>query len=128
MSTSSSNTFPVTQPPSDSSCMRLRQRRNVLLPHPEGPMMAVTVWAGKRMDTSRTAALRSNSAVRHTVSSRRRTLADAAIALSRGPASDHGEDEHEGHQHERGGPCNAVPLLERPRPVHVDLERQGLHR
>src|SRR5260370_41423094 len=112
MSTSSSRTLPVTQPPSDSSCIRFRQRKNVLLPHPEGPMIAVTVCAGKRMDTSRTAAVRSNSAVSRTVSRRSRTLAPAAIPLLRHPAGDHGEDEHEGHQDEGSGPRNTVPLLE----------------
>src|SRR6266702_189858 len=128
MSTSSSSTLPVTQPPSDSSCMRFRQRRNVLLPQPEGPMMAVTVWAGKRIETSRTAAVRLKSAVRRTVSSRRRTLADATIALPRHPAGDHGEDEHEGYEQQRRGPREAVPILVGPGPVHVDLERQRLHR
>src|SRR3972149_2548594 len=115
MSTSSSSTLPVTQPPSDSSCIRFRQRRKVLLPHPDGPMIAVTVWAGKRIDTSRTAAVRWNSAVRRTVSSRSRTLADATIALSRHPAGDDGQDEHEAHEYEGGGPGEAVPLVERPR-------------
>src|ERR1700757_4187802 len=33
----SSSTAPGTQPPSDSSCMRLRQRRTGLLPPPAGP-------------------------------------------------------------------------------------------
>src|SRR5712691_7075012 len=108
MSTSSSSTFPVTQPPSDSSCIRLRQRRKVLFPHPDGPMMAVTVLAGKRMEISRTAALRLKSAVSRTVSSRRRTLADTTMALSRHPAGDHGEHEYEAHQQERGGPPETV--------------------
>src|SRR5512145_1850457 len=70
MSTSSSSTRPVTQPPSESSCMRLRQRRNVLLPQPDGPMIAVTVWGGMASDTSFTAAVRWNRAVRRSVARR----------------------------------------------------------
>src|SRR5881628_1980439 len=120
MSTSSSSTFPVTHPPWDSSCMRFRQRRNVLLPHPDGPMMAETVCAGNKTDTSCTAAKRLNSAVSRTVSSRRRTLSGAAIPLSRDPTGDQGEDQHQPHQDQGGGPREAVPLVERSRRVHVN--------
>src|SRR3990170_124670 len=128
MSTSSSSTLPVTQPPSDSSCIRFKHRKNVLLPHPDGPMIAVTVWAGNKIETSCTAACRWNRALRRTVSSRRRTLSGAAIALSRHPAGGDGEDQDQPHEDQGGRPGEAVPLVERPRRVHVDLERQGLHR
>src|SRR5215510_10070053 len=58
MSVPSSKTDPVDQPLSDSSCMRLRQRRNVLLPHPDGPIIAVTVFVGKKTEVSFTAIMR----------------------------------------------------------------------
>src|SRR6266542_853909 len=41
MSCPFSSTVPEARAPRITSCMRLRQRMNVLLPQPEGPMMAV---------------------------------------------------------------------------------------
>src|SRR5712691_11330520 len=127
-SSPSSSTLPVIQPPSDSSCMRFRQRRNVVLPHPDGPINAVTVCLGKRMDTSFTAARRPYSAVSRTVWSCSRASAGGAMALPDRPAGGEGEEQHESHQHERRGPGETVPLVEWPGSVDVDLERQGLHR
>src|SRR6266550_7449326 len=128
MLTLSSRTSPCTLAPGVSSCMRFRQRSSVLLPHPEGPMIAVTVCAGNRSDTSRTARCVPNSAVRCAVSSRSRVLADATIALPRDPTGPKRNGEYETHEHERGRPGEPVPLIEWPRGVHVDLERQRLHR
>src|SRR4051795_13482442 len=48
----SSSTRPVIQPPSESSCIRLRVRRKVDLPQPEGPIRACTRLAAKPRDTS----------------------------------------------------------------------------
>src|SRR3954447_1974979 len=42
MSWPSRRTCPASEAPGTSSCIRLRIRRNVDLPHPEGPMRAVT--------------------------------------------------------------------------------------
>ena len=42
MSCPSSITRPVTRAPGIVSCIRLRQRRNVDFPQPDGPMIAVT--------------------------------------------------------------------------------------
>src|SRR5260221_5289269 len=128
MLTSSSNTSPWTLAPAANSCMGFRQRSMVLLPHPDGPMIAVTVWAGTSSDTSRTARCCPNIAVRWDASSRSRVLADATIALAGHPAGGEGDDEHEPHKHERGGPGQAMPLLEGAGRVHVDLQRQRLHR
>src|SRR5712691_8862006 len=128
MLTSSSNTSPVTLAPGVNSCMRFRQRSIVLLPHPDGPMIAVTVCAGNSSDTSRTARCCPNIAVRCDASSRSRVLADATIALPGHPADCEGDDEHEPHEHERGGPGHAMPFFKGPGRIHVDLERQGLHR
>src|SRR5437762_9644306 len=127
MSTLSSSTLPVTQPLSLSSCMRLRQRRNVLLPHPEGPMIAVTVWAGNNSEISRTATVRPNSAVSRCVA-RRAGASAGAIALSGGPAGHRGEEQDQSHEDQRGRPRQAMPLVERPGRVREDLQRQRLHR
>src|SRR5438094_117693 len=104
----SSSTDPVTQPPSDSSCIRFRQRRKVLLPQPDGPITAVTVCAGNRMDTSFTTARRPYSAVSRTASSWSRASAGCAMARSHGPAGREGEDQHETHEHQRRGPGGEV--------------------
>ena len=41
--------------PGMTSCIRLSERRNVLLPQPDGPMMAVTACGWMSSVTSRTA-------------------------------------------------------------------------
>src|SRR5690242_320180 len=83
MSAPSSSTDPVDQPPSDSSCMRLRHRRKVLLPHPDGPMMAVTVFVGKKSEVSFTAILRPNSAESLRVSMRTSALSGRLTSSGR---------------------------------------------
>src|SRR5438093_13784258 len=103
--------------------MRFRQRRNVLLPHPDGPITAVTVCAGKRMETSFTTPRRPYRAVRRRVSSRSRASAGGAITLANGPASRDAEQEHESHEHERCRPGEPMPLVERPGRIGEDLER-----
>src|SRR5512146_963960 len=55
MSSSSSSTRPVTLAPSTSSCMRLRVRRNVDFPQPDGPISACTRLATKPSETFFTA-------------------------------------------------------------------------
>src|SRR5213595_1307533 len=128
MSAPSSSTRPVTQPPSDSSCIRLRQRRKVLFPHPDGPMTALTLCFGNMRETSLTTARGPYSAVSRTVSSCRTASAGGAMALPDRPAGADREEQHQPHQHQRGGPRETVPLVERARGVLVDLEREGLHR
>src|SRR6266705_3362797 len=122
MSSPSSSTVPVTQPPPDSSCMRFRQRSRVLLPHPDGPITAVTVRGGKSIETSFTTARGPNRAVRRTASTCRRASAGGAMALPDGPPGGKGDEQHERHQHERRSPGEPVPLLERARGVGEDLE------
>src|SRR6266851_5602380 len=122
MSAPSSSTVPVTQPPSESSCMRLRQRRKVVLPQPEGPITAVTVCAGNRIDTSFTTARRPYRAVSRTASSCSRASAGGAMVLPDGRAGGEGEREHEDHEHQGRGPRQAVPLLERSGRIGEDLE------
>ncbi len=55
MSSPSSSTRPVIQPFSESSCIRLRVRRKVDLPQPEGPIRACTWLGAKPSDTPFTA-------------------------------------------------------------------------
>src|SRR5215218_3083962 len=45
MSRSPSITCPSARAPGITSCIRFKQRMKVLLPHPEGPMSAVTLLA-----------------------------------------------------------------------------------
>src|SRR2546425_1816789 len=123
----SSSTLPVIQPPSDSSCMRFRQRRNVVLPHPDGPINAVTVCLGNRIDTSLTTARRPYSAVSRAVWSCSRASAGGAMTLPDRPAGGEGKKQDQSHQHERRGPGEAVPLVERSGGVDVDLERSEEH-
>src|SRR5687768_1275607 len=140
MSSPSSSTRPVIQPPSTSSCIRLRVRRKVDLPQPEGPMSACTRWASNPSETLFTAVNFPYIAVSLSVSIRTFArvasgdLAGAAArrvasAIEREPPAD-GEPgakaEHEDHQDqdERGGPGVAVPLLVGARGVGEDRERE----
>ena len=50
MSTPSSSTFPSTRVPGMMSFIRLSDRKNVDLPHPEGPMKAVTWFRSTSME------------------------------------------------------------------------------
>src|ERR1041385_6882329 len=128
MLTSSSSTSPCTLAPGVSSCMRFKHRSIVLLPQPDGPMMAGTGFAGNNSETARTARSSPNTAGRGAASRRSRALADATIPGPRDPARGQRDDEHEPHQHERRRPREAVPFLERSRRIDIDLERQRLHR
>ena len=47
--------LPSTRAPGITSCMRFRERRNVDLPQPDGPMSAVTERAGMVIETPSTA-------------------------------------------------------------------------
>ncbi len=51
-SSPSSSTLPSTRPPGVTSCMRLRVRRKVDLPQPDGPMKAVTERGSTDMEMS----------------------------------------------------------------------------
>src|SRR5690348_18431000 len=109
MSCPSSTTWPVDQPPSDSSCIRLRHRRNVLFPHPDGPMIAVTVWRGKGRLTSRTITFRWKSAESRRVSSC--TRVSGAISLTGGTAGRQRKGGHEGQQYAGRRPRQPVLIL-----------------
>src|SRR6266581_8603575 len=64
MSKPSTSTVPVTRASGTSSCMRLRQRTKVDLPHPEGPIIAVTVCGSTERLISKSACLRPYQASR----------------------------------------------------------------
>jgi hypothetical protein len=55
MSSPSSITLPSTRAPGITSCIRLRVRSTVDLPHPDGPMNAVTLRGSICMPTPETA-------------------------------------------------------------------------
>src|SRR3989442_140660 len=92
--------------------MRFRQRRKVVLPHPDGPINAVTVCFGKRIDTSLTTARRPYSAVTRTVSSCSGESAGGAIAGPHHPGGGKRKEQHQPHQDERRGPGEAMPIVE----------------
>ena len=58
MSWPSSRTSPASAAPGTSSCIRLRMRRNVDLPQPDGPISAVT-WPAGMSRLTRSSTLRS---------------------------------------------------------------------
>src|SRR6266516_2881756 len=64
MSKPSTSTVPFTRASGTSSCMRLRQRTKVDLPHPDGPIMAVTVCGSTERLISKSACFRPYQASR----------------------------------------------------------------
>ena len=55
MSSPSRETWPSTRAPGVSSCIRLSERRKVVLPQPEEPISAVTLFGAIVIVTSSTA-------------------------------------------------------------------------
>src|SRR6266567_2898560 len=106
MSWSSRRTRPETRAPGTTSCKRLSARRKVDLPHPDGPMRAVTCLGSTVMLTSARAWNDPNQALRPSMSMR------LAIAGSRSgkpiaagqEAGDHGQQQHDGDQRKGTGP------------------------
>src|SRR3989449_8820683 len=105
--------------------MRLRHRRNVDLPQPEGPMIAVTALGAIASPMSRrtwrvpTQALRSLTRIPSPMLSPHR----AVTAARRDPRRET-DQEDQGDQHQRAGPRLAVPVVEGGDRVGEDLERQ----
>src|SRR5919202_6808053 len=158
MSCPSRSTRPLTRAPGTVSCIRLRQRSSVDLPHPEGPMTAVTARDGKARSTPRTAWTLPNHASSDSAASRTSCPAPSAAAL-RGVSVTRGEsagptcsvavamvprardepgrdadDENEPDENEGAGPGEGVPLVIGADGVGEDLQRQrgdrlvGAHR
>src|SRR5579883_2977968 len=70
MSCPSNRTRPATRAPGTVSCMRFRQRSRVDLPHPDGPMIAVTKRSGRASVASLTACRAPKYASRDSAASR----------------------------------------------------------
>src|SRR3989442_6241519 len=108
MSSPSSRICPVTQAPATSSCMRFSVRMNVDLPHPEGPMSAVTCFGSMSRVMSSMAFVRRYHALTTNASNRFTVVPSRA---SRQPAAAGQETRHDGQQQddadqrERAGPC-----------------------
>src|ERR1043166_6642066 len=119
----SSRTCPETRAPGTVSCMRLRQRMNVDLPQPDGPMIAVTDRSWKCIVAPRTACTAPKYAsscstrmcsLDATGCTSARTGASAlvaAIALPRRDARDRTDDENDANEDERAGPGLGVPCV-----------------
>src|SRR5512143_3828216 len=122
MSRSSSRTVPSAQARGTVSCMRLRQRRNVDLPQPEGPITAVTWRSGMSRVTSRMAVIRPKPAE----SCSTRTRGGTAMAGARSPrisivatvepaaggqAGENADREDEEDEDEGSGPGQGMPFV-----------------
>src|SRR5205085_5308942 len=106
MSRLSSRTSPVTRAPGTTSCMRLRARRNVDLPHPDGPISAVTCLGSTVMLMSFRAWNEPNQTLRPSTSMRLaigEAWSDKPVSAGE-EAGDHGEEEHDGDQRKGPGP------------------------
>src|SRR5690349_20907922 len=80
MSSPSSSTSPASAADGTSSCMRLRIRRNVDLPQPDGPISAVMPPAGMVSETRSSTLWVPNHAVMSTARSSARSAFGAAVA------------------------------------------------
>src|SRR5690242_14559866 len=111
MSCPSSRTRPVIQPPSTSSCIRLRVRRKVDLPQPDGPMSACTWFDANDSVAPFTAVVLPYIAVSLSVSIRGLGSATGELAPADGePGADAQQEDHE-DQHQCRSPGVSVPLL-----------------
>src|ERR671932_2638939 len=157
MSCSSSNTRPRALAPRTTSCMRLRQRMSVLLPQPEGPMMAVIRRGAMLSETfsiafrspyqafnSRTSSLGPASGSnaggggdgagsptemesRNDIGPTRASVRESTYPPSDDPARERAEHADQRNQHQRGAPGLGVPIRVRRAGVLVDLDRQRGH-
>src|SRR5688500_5257325 len=147
MSVPSSRTDPDTWAPGIVSCMRFRHRRKVDLPHPEGPMMAVTRRSSKLSDTFLIACTSPKKASRLCTSTRVRDGSGAdSAAATRGDAigtssvthsakSRAGreacgktDDEDERDEDERSRPGEGVPFVIGADSIVEDLKWKSRNR
>src|SRR5690242_15448740 len=126
MSNSPMRTLPVTRATGLVSCIRLRQRTNVDLPQPEGPMRAVAWLAGMCRVMSKRVWLAPYHAFRCSTWIPTPISACPFQHAARGHVPDQGDGKHDQkNQNQRAGPCQAVPLLVRRDGVDVNLQWQG---
>src|SRR5437762_11436477 len=142
MSAPSRNTCPVMRAPGTVSCMRLRQRRKVDLPHPDGPMTAVTERSRNCTLASRTACIEPKYALSASTrtcggSAWRATSAatgiaefvtsaslSCAVALSRSDTSREADDEDDGDEDEGARPGLRVPFVVWTNRIVENLKRK----
>src|SRR5438445_3854545 len=158
MSWSSSNTRPWARAPRMTSCMRLRQRISVLLPQPDGPMMAV-ICRGATVSDTFSIACRSPYHALNSRTSRRGPASgggttdggDGAISCSdvasrndlalvwasvregthppaNDPAGERAESANQSNKHQSRAPRLRMPIRVRRAGVLVDLNWKGCHR
>src|SRR5579872_312739 len=144
----SRSTRPETRPVGTVSCMRLRQRRNVDLPQPDGPMIATTLPSGTGSEMPCTAWIDPNHASSDSATSRVRwsfiaetsfagrtsakpaTWALTSIAAScveagaGGDAGDDADDEDERDEDQRARPGEPVPVVVGADRIIEDLKGQ----
>src|SRR5947209_7053802 len=106
MSRPSRSTSPETRAPGTTSCMRLRARRKVDLPQPDGPMTAVTCLGSTVMLTSATAWAEPYQALSPSTSMRlAMAVPGSGKPVSAGEeAGDDGEDKHDHDKRQRSSP------------------------
>src|SRR5687767_11258461 len=131
MSRPSSCTTPSARARGMVSCSRLRHRKKVDLPHPDGPMTAVTSRSRSSIVTLRMALDAPKYAVRRSTSRRGRPRSGARRSIA-GAGADSGfgdkagndtDDENHGDEDERTGPGEPMPFVVRTDGVRVDLMR-----
>src|ERR1041384_5901765 len=121
----SSSTLPSTRAPGVSSCIRLRVRRKVVLPHPDGPISACTWLVANALVTPRIAAVGPYQAVSPAVFIRGR---GASAGVERGAGGGGGGGREEQEEDEGRSPGEAVPVVIRADRVGVHDEGKGSHR
>src|SRR5688572_22355094 len=144
MSCSSSVTVPSTRAVGTVSCIRFRHRKSVDLPHPDGPMIAVTSRSRNAMDTSRTTFEVPNRAESPAVSRRTRavavvpqaagrvategwrgsSVATAAEAGARGETGGNADDKDDPDEDERARPRKGMLRIVWADGVGEDLQRE----
>ena len=123
MSSPSSSTSPSARALRTVSCMRFSVRRKVDLPQPEGPISAVTCFGGMARLTSWStwllAVVEVQARDKQLVSHSAPTLGDENQPRR------HVGREHQGQQHQAGGPGLAVPVVVGRNRESEDHHRQG---
>src|SRR5687768_4198101 len=146
MSWPSSVTVPATRAVGTVSCMRFKHRSSVDLPHPDGPMIAVTSRSPNAMATLRTTSAAPKNALSDDASRRTRAAAAAGCpagvaAVGRGTRGDSvsttaesgarreagckADDKDDPNEHEGASPGERVLLVVRANGEREDLKREG---
>src|SRR5581483_3254633 len=127
MSSPSSRTRPVIQAPSTSSCMRLRVRRKVDLPQPDGPISACTRFDSNASETFFTAVSFPYIAVSLSVAIRGGVSAMGQVVAPDRQARADAQEEDDQDEHQGGRPGEPVPFLVGAGGVGEHGEGKGRH-